>query len=136
METPQSAPKVTKVLIEVISNHVKQHTEEVLKSIAQDYSLDVDILLSKYGSRQPCIDVGKTRKKSANGTDLQTTEPKKRGRKKKQKEELIETEEYEFNGTKYLVDGDNNVYSYNIEQPVYVGTKLIDGRVKFIHVLK
>lgn len=62
------------------------------------------------------------------------TKPKKspvtKSRKKKQKEEVIETEEYEYEGVKYLVDNQNNVYTYNIEEPALVGEKLVDGTVK------
>jgi hypothetical protein len=129
----KSSMKATKVLLEVISNHVKNHTNGLLNSIAKDYNLNFDELKDKYSSIPITIDIGKSKKKNAiHGPDGQPAEPKKRGRKKKQREELIETEEYEFNGTTYLVDTDNNVYTYNIEQPVYVGTKLIDGRIKFI----
>lgn len=128
----KSTVKATKVLLEVLSNHVRNHTSEVLASISKDYDISIDELNEKYGSRPITIDIGKNKKtKVTHGPDGLPIEPKKRGRKKKLREELIETEEYEFNGVKYLVDNDNNVYTYNIEQPVFVGTKLIDGRIKF-----
>ncbi len=128
----KSTVKATKVLLEVLSNHVKNHTNEILASISKDYNINIDELKEKYGSKPITIDIGKNKKnKVTHGPDGLPIEPKKRGRKKKQREELIETEEYEFDGVKYLVDNDNNVYTYNIEQPVFVGTKLIDGRIKF-----
>lgn len=133
MEIIPSASKVTKVLTDVISNHVKQHTQDILKCIAQDYDLVFEDLITRYGNRQLILDVGKSKKKSSLN-DTQTTEPKKRGRKKKQKEELIETDEYDYNGVTFLVDAENNVYTYNIEQPVLIGTKLVDGRIKFLIV--
>jgi hypothetical protein len=57
--------------------------------------------------------------------------PKRRGRKKKQKEEFIEAEEYVYNGTTYLVDSKNVVYTNNIDAPTVVGERLIDGSLKF-----
>lgn len=135
MEAVPTAPKVSKVLTDVISSHVRQHTEELLRCIAQDHGLVFEELMAQYGHRQPNIDVGKAKKKTGQhmADANASTEPKKRGRKKKQKEELIETEEYDYNGITYLVDSDNNVYTYNVEQPVLVGTKLVDGRVKFLN---
>ena len=134
MDTPKSSTKVAKILIDVIAAHVKTHTNEILKAIAKDYDINVEELVTKYASIPPNIDIGRHKKiKPVN--DGQVVEPKKRGRKKKPKEELIETEEYEFNGLTYLVDSDNNVYTYNIEQPVLVGSKLIDGRIKFLQVI-
>lgn len=131
-DVQKSTSKATKVLLDVLSNHVKNHTHEVLMSISKDYNINFDELNEKYGSRPVTIDIGKNKKsKITHGPDGLPIEPKKRGRKKKQREELIETEEYEFNGIKYLVDNDNNVYTHNIDQPVYIGTKLIDGRIKF-----
>lgn len=128
----KSTVKATKVLLDVLSNHVRNHANDILVSISKDYNIDIDELTEKYGSRPITIDIGKNKKtKNTHGPDGLPIEPKKRGRKKKQREELIETEEYEFNGIKYLLDNDNNVYTYNVEQPVFVGTKLIDGRVKF-----
>lgn len=131
-DVQKSTVKATKVLLDVLSNHVKNHTNEILLGISKDYNISFDELKDKYGSKPVIIDIGKNKKsKVTHGPDGLPIEPKKRGRKKKQREELIETEEYEFDGVKYLVDNDNNVYTYNIDQPVYIGTKLIDGRIKF-----
>ena len=135
MDTPKSATKVAKILIDVIAAHVKTHTNEILKAIAKDYELNIEELVTKYASIPPNIDIGRHKKKSVATNEGPVVEPKKRGRKKKPKEELIETEEYEYNGLTYLVDSDNNVYTYNIEQPVLVGSKLIDGRIKFLQVI-
>lgn len=132
-DVQKSTLKATKVLLEVISQHVKTHTMDILGTIATDYNINIDELQEKYGSRPFTIDLGKVKKKSIpQGGDNVSTEPKRRGRKKKPREELIETIEYEFNNVKYLVDNNNNVYTHNVEQPVYVGTKLIDGRIKFM----
>lgn len=131
-DVQKSTVKATKVLLDVLSNHVKNHIHQILSSISKDYNINLDELKEKYGSVPITIDIGKNKKsKITHGPDGLPIEPKKRGRKKKQREELIETEEYEYNGVKYLVDNENNVYTHNIDQPVYVGTKLIDGRIKF-----
>ena len=51
----------------------------------------------------------------------------KRGRKKKicnfNNDEYIATRLEIINGTQYLVDSNNNVYSYNIESPTFIGLK-------------
>lgn len=132
-DVQKSTLKATKVLLEVISQHVKTHTSDILGLIASEYNLDIEELKARYGSRPFTVDLGKVKKKPLHvGSEGVSTEPKKRGRKKKPREELIETVEYEYNNVKYLVDNDNNVYTHNVEQPVYVGTKLIDGRIKFM----
>lgn len=127
--------KVSKLLVDVIASHVSEHTDTVLKAIATEYNLNYEELKEKYGSITPLIDIGRKKKQSktasanVEGSDT-TVEPKKRGRKKKLKEELVETEEYEYEGVTYLVDAENNVYTYNVDAPVLIGTKLIDGRIK------
>jgi hypothetical protein len=130
MDSVKISSRLAKLLVDVIGGHVKDHTKLVLTEVAKDFDLSVDDLLQRYGNLAPNIELGRSKKKGANS--VKSTEPKKRGRKKKMKEELIETEEYEYNGVTYLVDGDNNVYTYNIDQPTLIGTKLIDGRVKFL----
>lgn len=57
--------------------------------------------------------------------------PQKRGRKKKEKEEFIETEECEYDGKVYLVDKKNVVYTNNMESPTIIGQRLVDGTIKF-----
>jgi hypothetical protein len=121
--------KLAKSVVDVIECHIKEHTKTLLLNIATDYNISFDELNDKYSNILPNIDLGKTKKK---GTSSPNVEPKKRGRKKKVKEELIETEEYEYNNVLYLVDKDNNVYTHNVKEPVLIGTKLIDGRIKFI----
>ena len=130
MDSVKISSRLAKLLVDVIGGQVKDHTKVILTEIAKDYDLPLDDMLQKYGNIQPNIELGRSKKKGQNA--VKNTEPKKRGRKKKLKEELIETEEYEYNGVTYLVDGDNNVYTYNVDQPTLIGTKLIDGRIKFL----
>lgn len=57
--------------------------------------------------------------------------PKKRGRKKKQKEEVIEMEEYMYDGVVYLIDANNNVYTFDLDAPHLIGERFVDGTVRF-----
>ena len=104
-----------------INKLVSEHVKTLLESIAASYNLNEKELKEKY--------LGIIESSSSNVLG-DITEKKKRGRKKKQKDEYIETEEYEYEGVKYLVDGNNNVYTYNIEEPMLIGEKLVDGTVK------
>lgn len=96
---------------------VQRYLSHVLQNIAEKYDLDIEELKANYLEG-----------------DFSTTdtnaEKKKRGRKKKQKDEYIEAEEYEYEGVKYLVDGQNNVYTYDVENPTLVGERLVDGTVR------
>lgn len=92
--------------------------ENLVTKISVDYNLNVEELKSKY------LQGGKIE-------DPELSKPKKKGRKKKVSDNVIETVEYTFENIKYLVDKHNNVYTYNIESPTCVGKKLADGSVKF-----
>lgn len=83
----------------------------IIDEISEDFKLDGELLKNKYIQRQTI---------------------KRRGRKKKPKENFIETETYKFNDKTYLVDSNNNVYTYNVNNPVLIGEKLINGNIKFI----
>lgn len=92
---------------------VNKHLSTILEDIAAKHDLNVNDLKEQY---------------------LQTNqdiEKKKRGRKKKQKDEFIEAVEIEYDGTKYLVDDQNNVYTHDLEAPTLIGEKLVDGTIKF-----
>lgn len=108
-----------------INKVVQRYLTLVLENISQKYGIDLEELKCHYINGDIELTNTSTDKPDA------AVEKKKRGRKKKLKEELIETREYEFEGVKYLVDNDNNVYTYNIEAPVHVGEKLVDGTIAF-----
>ena len=120
-ETSKLTTKVSKLISDVILCQVNEQLQHTLASIAQDYDIPIDELNEKYGKPLPITHNMEVKK-----------EAKKRGRKKKQKEEVVETEEYEYNGVIYLVDKDNNVYTNDVNRPVLVGTKLVDGRIKYL----
>jgi hypothetical protein len=121
----------------------------VLEEIAFTYGLNETELKNKWGSMRSCVSPPQVFTDSptpapppseCNGGECCAPEPvaakpkkstaTRTSRKKKQKEDVIETEEYEWDGVKYLVDNQNNVYTYNIEEPALVGEKLVDGTVK------
>lgn len=84
----------------------------VLLQISKDYKIDFEELHQKYLE------------------DINMTQyPRRKGRKKKIKDEYIETEEYEYEGVIYLVDGNNIVYSNNVKNPVMLGKRLSDGTI-------
>lgn len=121
-ETSKLTTRVSKMISDVILCQVNEQLQHTLSLISKDYEISFEELKEKYGTPLPLTHKNNEVKKEA----------KKRGRKKKQKEEVIETEEYEYNGVIYLVDKDNNVYTNDVQRPVLVGTKLVDGRVKYI----
>lgn len=83
---------------------------ELIMAIAADYGLNAEELIKTYIN-----------------ADIR---PKKTYQKKK-KQDYVETEEVSYDGTKYLVDAKNQVYTYNIEKPLMVGERLVDGSIKF-----
>lgn len=93
----------------LLTNH------DLLKQIAADYSLQYEELATKY---------------------LANTNPvkSKRGRKRKHPvtDDFVEMEEYEYDGSMYLIDVKKNIYSYDLEEPIMIGTLLVDGSIKFL----
>lgn len=111
-------------------NALKKIVDEALDGlvtrISVDYKLDIHELKQKYFGES--VDSGEQPSSSnnANGNG-----PKKKGRKKKVQDNVIETVEYTYEDITYLVDKNNNVYTYNLENPTMVGKKLVDGTIKF-----
>ena len=115
---------------EDINNAVKAHLDSqinnLLEKIATDFNIRVETLKKKY--------LPKPKKSRAKKTTEDGAEPPKRGRKKKEnKDELIEMEVYEYQGTQYLVDAESNVYTYDEEHPALIGERLINGEIKLIN---
>ena len=110
-----SSMSSTIALTSSLSDLVNSHVRSILESIAKTYNISEKELKEKY------LD-----DKKDDGV-----EKKRRGRKKKQKDEYIETEECEYEGVKYLVDGNNNVYTFNLEEPALIGERFVDGTIRF-----
>lgn len=96
---------------------------QLLKMIANDYKLDADELIDKY------ID-----KKDTETINVNTIIPAKKPVKKRN--DFIETEEVTYENTTYLVDNKNQVYTYNVDRPMLIGERLIDGTIKFFEAYK
>jgi hypothetical protein len=110
--------------MDVIARNLNQAfiSEKVamLKSIAAEYDLNPNELISKYIDGTVPIATPQRASKVS----------EQKGRKKK-KNDYIEVDEYEFNDVKYLVDSKNNVYTHNLEKPMLIGERLVDGKIKF-----
>jgi hypothetical protein len=89
----------------------------LLRNIAADYDLNPNELIAKY------ID-GNITIATPRRTNVKTD-------RRKKKNDYIEVDEYVFKDIKYLVDTKNNIYTYNIEKPMLIGEKLVDGSIKF-----
>ena len=90
--------------------------DKVLEDVSTAYSIPLSDLKTRIG-----------------GKYAEDQPPKRRGRKKKQKEEFIEVEEYVYEDTTYLVDEQNYVYTFNLEAPHLIGERFVDGTIKFFH---
>lgn len=104
---------------------IQEEIDTVLKSISSKYNIPYSELKLQF--------INPKQLNEELITKTNTNQPQKRGRKKKEKEEFIETEEYDYNGTIYLIDKKNIVYSNNTEAPVIMGEKLVDGTIKFFN---
>lgn len=87
---------------------------DLLKEVARDYGLDAEELAERYLSGSN-IDRAKLSRSCA----------------KKKRNDYVETEEHDYHGVTYLVDARNQVYTYNLEKPLMVGERLVDGSIKF-----
>lgn len=104
----------TAALKEKFTDLVQEHLRVILKDVANSFAVSFEELEKKYL------------------TNTAKDDNKKRGRKKKPKEEFIEVEEYEYEGKMYLVDNQNNIYSHNVSAPQRMGERLADGSIHFM----
>ena len=110
---------ITELLLDVVTN------------ICLEYNLDLEEVSKRF---IPTMDVPEKNKST---TKVSAKVVKKEGsatvKEKKparaSKNEMVETYEHEYGGVKYLVDKAKNVYTYDLEKPMFYGTKLIDGTV-------
>lgn len=84
----------------------------IIEDISISYNLDKKELIEKY-IKKPIVRKPVEKKKKIS------------------KDELIETQEYEWDGETYLVDKKNNVYSNDPESPLLIGERLVDGTILF-----
>jgi len=110
--------------VQAILDAFDSHLNTVVKAICNDNGLEFDTIRKKY------LDINHVQGENSH-------EPKATGRgislnvKKKSKSDMIETTKYVYQDVTYLVDKKKNVYTFDVEKPVHVGIKLIDGTIKF-----
>ena len=92
-----------------MENAFNKKLSKILDEIAEKYSLNADELKTNYIP----------------------TSVKKRGRRKKKTDEIIEMTEYKYQEETFLIDSKNTVYTFEPESPLVIGEKLIDGTIKF-----
>jgi hypothetical protein len=95
----------------------------LVDKIALDYNLDANELKTKYGLVVPAVPVAQV-------PEAPAPTPKPRAGRKKNKNEFTEMTKYTYNGESYLMDKQNNIYTYNLESPTLIGVKLVNGEVK------
>jgi hypothetical protein len=98
-----------------ITNIINESWVSLLTEISKDYNIDFEELKNRYL------------------TEVSIVAVKKRGRKKKIKDEYIEAEEFEYNGETYLIDKNGIIYSNDSKNPVMLGQKKRDGHVYFVY---
>lgn len=92
----------------------------LVDKIALDYNLDANELKTKYGLMAvPSVP-----------DPVAAPAPKPRAGRKKNKNEFTEMTKYIYNGESYLMDKQNNIYTYNLDSPTLIGVKLVNGEVK------
>lgn len=97
----------------------------MIKNIARDYELNEEELIQRYVYNDQNGNGSIT-----NDGSLPVSSKRVFGTKKK-RNDCIETWEYEYNGITYLIDNKDNIYTYNIDKPLLIGDKLLDGTIKF-----
>lgn len=107
---------------------IYEELENVLQQIATDYKLDFNTLMTKYAvtySQQAGAGIEKV---GGGGGKNKKTKTKTTS---SCNDDYIETEEFEYNGKKYLVDTNNIVYTNDVDRPMVVGERLVNGSIKF-----
>ena len=98
-------------------NSIEMEKEQLLLKISKDYNIDYSELVDKYMN---------TQKKVAKVLSSSYY-------KKKNSSYIIKTVKITHEGIDYLLDEENNIYTFNIDKPEIVGLKLIDGNIKLFN---
>ena len=93
----------------------------LVDKIALDYNLDANELKTKYGLVAPSV---------ASVPEAPAPAPKPRAGRKKNKNEFTEMTKYIYNGESYLMDKQNNIYTYNLESPTLIGVNWMHNGVR------
>lgn len=105
--------------LDSIKNSIDTLLINLVDKIALDYNLDAAELKTKYGLISASVPEAAA-----------VASPKPRAGRKKNKNEFTEMTKYTYNGESYLMDKQNNIYTYNLESPTLIGVKLVNGEVK------
>jgi hypothetical protein len=119
-------------LLEPVKEFVDGVLSDLVYKISVDYSLDLNELKVRYGLVTEQEPEPVTPKNQPIPEPIEPPEaPKKKGRKKKGKDEYTEMTKYVYKGEPYLMDKQNNIYTFNVEAPTHIGQKLVNGTIKF-----
>ena len=98
----------------------KQH--KLILEISQNYNLDYQELINKF--LDTSSETGK------NNKEINVKEKNVKKPRKSSKKDIIKTYKISYNDIEYLVDDNNNVFTFDTERPKIVGVKLINDTIK------
>ena len=102
-----------------LSDLDKQH--KLILEISQNYNLDYQELITKFLN----ISSDTSKNNLLVNSNSVIKKPKKNSKK-----DIIKTYKIIYNNIEYLIDDNNNVYTFDIEKPKIVGIKLINDTIK------
>jgi hypothetical protein len=100
-----------------LEKYMNETINDLVKRICTDFSIDLEEVIKKYNINQPPKPPAKKKPSTP---------------RKKVTNEFVEMSEFDYDDTKYLIDKNNNIYTYDVEKPCLVGQKLVNGAVKFV----
>jgi hypothetical protein len=115
-------------LYKYMRGFIRKDREFVINMVAEELSLPNDtkdrlmIMIASDDADTPHT----TKPKRHSSRGAITTDPKT----SEDSNNYVMMEVFTKDDVTYLVDGDNNLYTYNLEQPEKVGILLVDGNVK------
>jgi hypothetical protein len=118
--------------IDILKEFIDKTLYNLVEKISIDYNLNLNELTSKYNIISNNILISNEIIETKKEIKKEIKKENKKGRKKKIKDELIEMTEFMYENKKYLIDNNNNIYTYNIETPTQIGQKLVNGTIKFL----
>lgn len=104
---------------------------ELVQKISMDYNLDANELKLRYHLEGEHNTDPITPIKNQSTQQVVPDAPNKKSRKKKIKDEYTEMTKYIYEGKSYLMDKQNNIYTFNVDAPTHIGQKLVNGAIKF-----
>ena len=116
--------------IDPLKEYMNTTVYELCKKISEDFNLNLGDLTTKYSIMPPPLAIIET--PTPKKLKKTSSSPGGSGRKKKVvATEFVEMTELMHEDVKYLVDNDNNIYTYDLDAPKLIGQKLVNGAVKW-----